>query len=91
VTAFHKDYKMTDPDDTDAKTLIRAAEIGQEAGLRYVYAGNLPGQVGPYENTYCPACRELLVERWGYRILKDALTGSGRCPRCNTPIAGIWT
>ncbi|HET7088822.1 MAG TPA: radical SAM protein, partial [Anaerolineae bacterium] len=91
VTAFHKDYKMTDPDNTDAKTLIRAAEIGQEAGLRYVYAGNLPGQVGAYENTYCPNCRELLIARWGYRILKDVLSGSGRCPKCGTPIPGIWS
>ncbi|HEY4691270.1 MAG TPA: radical SAM protein [Anaerolineae bacterium] len=90
VTAFHKDYKMTDPDNTDVKTLIRAAEIGQEAGLRYVYAGNLPGHVGPYENTYCPNCHELLIQRWGYRILKDVLTGSGRCPKCSTSIPGIW-
>jgi len=91
VTAFHKDYKMTDPDNTDAKTLIRGAEIGQEAGLRYVYAGNLPGQVGPYENTVCPNCHELLIARWGYRILKDVLSGSGRCPKCGTSIPGIWS
>jgi len=82
---------MTDPDNTDAKTLIRGAEIGQEAGLRYVYAGNLPGQVGPYENTVCPNCHELLVARWGYRILKDVLSGSGRCPKCGTSIPGIWS
>ncbi len=91
VTAFHKDYKMTDPDNTDAKILIRGCEIGVKAGLRYVYAGNLPGQVGPYENTYCPHCQELLIARWGYRILKDVLTGSGRCPRCDTAIPGIWS
>ncbi len=57
VTAFHKDYKMTDPENTTAKTLIRAAEIGKSAGLRYVYAGNLPGMVGDWENTRCPNCR----------------------------------
>jgi pyruvate formate lyase activating enzyme len=51
VTAFHKDYKMTDPENTSPETLIRAAEIGKKAGLRYVYAGNLPGQVGDLENT----------------------------------------
>src|SRR5258706_14591492 len=45
VTAFHKDYKMTDPDNTDEKIIFRAAEIGTEAGLRYVYAANLPRQV----------------------------------------------
>jgi pyruvate formate lyase activating enzyme len=63
VTAFHKDYKMTDPENTSAETLIRAAEIGKKAGLRYVYAGNLPGEVGDLENTRCPSCRELLIER----------------------------
>ncbi len=90
VTAFHKDYKMTDPDNTDAKTLLRAAEIGQEAGLRYVYAGNLPGMTGTYENTYCHNCGELLVARYGYYIRSNKLAGTGRCPKCNTAIAGIW-
>ena len=47
-------------------TCVRACEIGRAAGLRYVYAGNLPGRVGRWENTYCPACDELLVERYGY-------------------------
>jgi pyruvate formate lyase activating enzyme len=51
VTAFHKDYKMTDPENTRPETLMRAAEIGKSAGLRYVYAGNLPGMVGHWENT----------------------------------------
>jgi len=91
VTAFHKDYKMTDPDNTDARTLIRAAEIGQEAGLHYVYAGNLPGMVGNYENTYCPQCGELLIARYGYQILVDKLSRVGHCPTCHTPIPGIWS
>ena len=68
VTAFHKDYKMTDPDNTSPETLMRAAEIGRKAGLRYIYAGNLPGEVGDLENTRCPDCHELLVERYGYLI-----------------------
>ncbi|MCS6861680.1 MAG: AmmeMemoRadiSam system radical SAM enzyme [Abditibacteriales bacterium] len=89
VTAFHKDYKMTDPDNTTAAQLIRAADIGREEGLRYVYAGNLPGQVGTYENTYCYHCGELLIERYGYRILRNVLHG-GHCPRCETRIAGRW-
>ena len=66
VTAFHKDYRMTDPDATPPRTLIRAAELGAEAGLRYVYAGNLPGRVGPWENTRCPGCAATLIERYGY-------------------------
>lgn len=90
VTAFHKDYKMLDPDDTDTKTLLRAAEIGQEAGLHYVYAGNLPGAVKHYENTYCPHCGDLLIVRHGYRILQNKLAGRGICPKCGTQIPGIW-
>jgi pyruvate formate lyase activating enzyme len=90
VTAFHKDYKMLDPDDTTADDLIRAAEIGLEAGLHYVYAGNLPGRTRSYENTYCPHCGELLVDRVGYRIRQNKLAGRGSCPKCNTPIPGIW-
>lgn len=91
VTAFHPDYKMTDPPPTSARTLLQAAEIGQEAGLRYVYAGNLPGRVGPLENTYCPTCSELLIERRGYTITGYHLTGLGACPSCGTRIAGVWT
>ena len=90
LTAFHKDYKMTDPDNTDARTLLRAAEIGQEAGLRYVYSGNLPGMTGTYENTFCHNCGELLVARLGYYVRSNKLIGTGRCPKCNTAIAGIW-
>ncbi|HXF84472.1 MAG TPA: AmmeMemoRadiSam system radical SAM enzyme [Anaerolineales bacterium] len=90
VTAFHKDYKMTDPDNTDAKTLLRAAEIGKEAGLRYVYAGNLPGQVGEYEDTFCPTCRHRLVRRFGYVIREYHITAEGKCPKCGTPIPGLW-
>jgi pyruvate formate lyase activating enzyme len=90
VTAFHKDYKMTDPDNTTAAGLVRAAEIGRAAGLRYVYAGNLPGQVGPYEDTGCPACGERLIGRHGYVILSYNLTPQGRCPKCATPVPGIW-
>jgi len=90
VTAFHPDYKMTDARFTPASTLLRAAEIGQEAGLRYVYAGNLPGSVKNYENTYCPQCNTVLVERYAYRILRDELTGRGVCPKCGEKIPGIW-
>jgi pyruvate formate lyase activating enzyme len=81
---------MTDADFTPASTLLRAAEIGQEAGLHYVYAGNLPGSVKNYENTYCPKCSTVLVERYAYRILRDKLTGTGACPKCGEKIAGIW-
>lgn len=89
VTAFHSDYKMKNTDNTPLRTLIRAAEIGYEGGLHYVYAGNLPGRVGTYENTYCPSCAEMLIERCGFNVRRNRLNG-GHCPKCNTPIAGFW-
>jgi pyruvate formate lyase activating enzyme len=90
VSAFHKDYKMRDPDNTKPGDLKRAAEIGKRAGLRFVYAGNLPGQVDDLENTHCPNCRELLIERYGYYILDYCLTSRGTCPKCDTVIPGRW-
>ena len=91
VTAFHKDYKMTDAANTQASTLIRAAEIGKEEGLHYVYAGNLPGMVGPHENTYCPNCQAAVIERIGYVILDYHLEADGTCPFCRkAKIPGIW-
>ncbi len=90
VTAFHQDYKMTENANTTAAQLIRACEIGREAGLRYVYAGNLPGKVGRWENTYCHACDELLVERYGYLIRQMKVTPAGQCAKCRTAIPGIW-
>jgi pyruvate formate lyase activating enzyme len=89
VTAFHKDYKMTDPDDTPVASLLRAAAIGREAGLQFVYAGNLPGRVGDWENTRCPGCGALLIERAGYRILGNRLK-RGCCPDCQRSIPGVW-
>ncbi len=91
VTAFHPDYRMGETGMTPASTLLRAAEIGQEAGLYYVYAGNLPGRVKNYENTYCPKCNTLLVERYGYRIPQNRVTASGACPKCGEPVPGIWS
>jgi pyruvate formate lyase activating enzyme len=90
VTAFHQDYKMTSNENTSVETLLRAAEIGRGAGLRYVYAGNLPGRVGDLENTRCPHCRELLIERFGYFIRNYKLTPEGRCPACHAAIPGRW-
>jgi len=89
VTAFHKDYKMTDPDNTGVETLVRAAGIGKKAGLHFVYAGNIPGRVGGLENTYCPDCNTLLIERHGFRILQNRLT-RGNCAKCDTLIPGVW-
>jgi len=90
VTAFRKQYKMTDPDDTSVDGLLRAAQIGAEAGLRYVYAGNRPGQVNGWENTVCPHCQTILIERMGYYILQNRLTDSGACPQCGHIVPGLW-
>ncbi len=90
VTAFHKDYRMTDPDDTPPSTLLRAAGIGRKEGLRFVYAGNIPGAVGDFENTRCPGCAAILVARAGYRILDYRVTSSGTCPGCGMAIPGLW-
>ena len=90
VTAFHQDYRMREPANTSARMLIRAAEIGYAEGLRYVYAGNLPGRAAAYENTRCPGCGTTLVERHGFRVRSNRITSTGRCPDCQTAIAGIW-
>jgi pyruvate formate lyase activating enzyme len=91
VTAFHPDYKMTDPPRTTSDMLIRAAEIGAEAGLNYVYAGNLPGHVGEWEHTRCPNCQTVVIRRNGYHVLENRLKAThGNCPKCGTHIPGIW-
>jgi len=90
VTAFHPDYKMTDPHPTRADDLIHAAEIGTEAGLRFVYAGNAPGRVGRWEDTRCPGCGEILIRRTGYTIQEYKITAAGKCPRCGEAIPGLW-
>jgi pyruvate formate lyase activating enzyme len=91
VTAFHKDYKMTSPDDTRAEDLLRAAAIGREAGLRYVYPGNLPGRVGDLEDTRCHQCGATLIRRYGYVIEEYRLTPEGNCPACHTALPGRWS
>jgi pyruvate formate lyase activating enzyme len=90
VTAFHKDYRMVEPDNTRAEHLLRAAEIGEEAGLHFVYAGNLPGRSGRYEDTFCPGCGNRLIQRMGFALLGYRLTDSGTCPDCGTAVPGIW-
>lgn len=91
VTAFHPDYRMLDVPYTTVSSLKQAAEIGQEAGLRYVYAGNLPAKVGTLEDTCCPKCQTVLVERRGFTISSYHITAQGACPKCGTAIPGVWT
>jgi len=93
VTAFHGDYKMQNDvaRNTNAEDLLRAAEIGRQSGLRYIYAGNLPGRVGEWEDTRCPQCNETLIERHGYLIENYRLTPDGHCPACAAAIPGRWS
>lgn len=91
VTAFHPDFRMTGPAPTSGRQLLRAAEIGVEAGLHFVYAGNLPGGVGEWETTFCPGCRTKLVERRGFRVSANRITPDGCCPKCRVSIPGIWS
>jgi pyruvate formate lyase activating enzyme len=90
VTGFHQDYKMMDTAATESRELIRAAEIGAEEGLRFVYAGNRPGQVGRWEDTRCPGCQETLIERFGFLVRSYAVTPEGTCPHCKIALPGVW-
>ncbi|SVB47353.1 uncharacterized protein METZ01_LOCUS200207 [marine metagenome] len=90
VTAFHPDYKMQDRGRTPVTTLLRAREHGKQAGLKFVYSGNVPGQAENAENTYCPECDKALVTRIGFRLRNNYLQ-DGCCPKCREPIAGRWS
>jgi pyruvate formate lyase activating enzyme len=85
---FHPDYKMMDIPVTPVKTLEKHLEVARSEGLLYTYIGNVPGH--PAENTYCPGCNNLLIERNGYVIGEYNLDGQNRCKRCGykTPIVG---
>jgi pyruvate formate lyase activating enzyme len=91
VTAFHPDYHMRDVPPTSTDTLQLAAEVGQEAGLHYIYAGNLPGRVGSLEDTFCPNCHTRLVGRRGYRLSEYQISATGQCLKCGAAIPGVWS
>jgi pyruvate formate lyase activating enzyme len=87
ISRFHPQYKMTDRPPTPVAALSRACEIGREAGLKYVYVGNIPGTEG--ENTNCFNCGKLLIERHGFSIKNVTLKGNA-CPRCGAVLDGIF-
>ena len=86
VSRFHPTYRLTDRGPTPVETLMAAREIGTQAGLRYVYTGNIPGQGG--EDTVCPGCGEVAIARRGFQIVANRVS-QGRCRRCQTVIDGI--
>ena len=85
VSRFYPQYHMADKNPTPVSTLERAYDIGKEAGLRYIYVGNLPGAKA--ESTFCCSCGTMLIERHGYRILNNNITDD-KCPKCGAEIAG---
>ncbi|HEV2423333.1 MAG TPA: AmmeMemoRadiSam system radical SAM enzyme [Terriglobia bacterium] len=87
-TRFHPEYLLTNLPDTPVVTLVRAKAIADAEGLRYVYIGNVPGH--PAENTYCPKCRRVIVDRQGYTI-GEIHVKKGKCGFCGQAIPGIWT
>ena len=87
ISRFHPTYRLTDIHSTPPKVIHRAREIGIEAGLRYVYTGNLPGDEG--EKTYCHNCGDLLIDRHGFFIHKNRIKNHS-CPNCNARIPGVW-
>ncbi|MBD3169749.1 MAG: AmmeMemoRadiSam system radical SAM enzyme [candidate division Zixibacteria bacterium] len=87
LTRFHPMYLMKNLPSTPRDTLFKLHEIAREAGLNYVYIGNVPGN--KYEHTYCPQCGKILIERYGYRLGERNITDS-RCKFCDTKIPGVW-
>jgi pyruvate formate lyase activating enzyme len=86
VSRFHPNYQMDGKGATPTATLERAYEIGKEAGLRYIYIGNLPGTRA--ESTFCYECGEVLIERVGYTIRRNAIEQGG-CPKCKAEVKGF--
>lgn len=87
ISRFHPQFKMLDRPSTPIPSLHRACRIGKEAGLKYVYSGNVPGDEG--ENTYCSNCEKLLITRYGYRIIDNNLSGNS-CSHCGKELEGIF-
>ena len=87
ISRFHPTYKLTDRPPTPVKTLTSTREIGLQAGLKYVYTGNVPGNEA--ENTFCPGCGERVIERWGFQVGNRRMK-NGKCSQCGTGIEGVW-
>ena len=87
ISRFFPAYKMKNVTPTPKETLLKAYEIGKKEGLNYVYLGNMPNS--KYESTYCPKCKKLVIERWGFEILGNYLE-KDKCPNCNQKIAGVF-
>jgi pyruvate formate lyase activating enzyme len=87
ISLFHPDYQYTDLKPTPVDALRKAAAMGKNAGLRYVYIGNIMGE-GDF--TLCPNCQKTLIRRSGFWVDENKVK-AGRCPFCQTPIAGVFS
>lgn len=87
VTAFHPDYRMIDKPSTPSESLEKAWQIGKDEGLKFVYTGNI---FGGHEDTECPKCKEILIEREGMSCIEWKVQKNGTCPKCKEKISGIW-
>ena len=85
---FYPLYKLRNLPPTPVSTLEKARAVALSVGLEYVYLGNVPGHEG--ENTFCPRCKRLVIQRTGYMVGEVHLRG-GTCGYCGKPIPGIWT
>lgn len=84
---FYPEYRLKNLPPTPENTLVMARKIGLDAGLRYVYVGNIPGNEG--ENTFCWQCGKIVIRRKGFMVLENNLT-NGKCKFCQSAIAGVW-
>lgn len=87
ISRFHPTYRLNSISPTPPESIRRARDIGYEAGLTYVYTGNIPGDDG--EKTFCHECGVLLIDRFGFNVLKNIIK-EDRCPECGSEIPGIW-
>jgi pyruvate formate lyase activating enzyme len=87
ISRFHPTYRLTDRSSTPVETLNMAREIGLNAGLKYVYTGNVPGDAG--ENTFCSGCGHIVIERWGFQVGTIRME-NGQCTGCGAAIDGVW-
>jgi pyruvate formate lyase activating enzyme len=87
ISRYHPTYRLTHIPSTQPELIRKARDIGHDAGLNYVYTGNLPGDLG--EKTYCHGCNALLLDRFGFTI-KDNHIKDGCCPDCGASIPGVW-
>ncbi|MFO7888958.1 MAG: AmmeMemoRadiSam system radical SAM enzyme [bacterium] len=87
ISRFYPTYKMLDKPPTSVKSIWRAMEIGYEAGLHFVYAGNVRGDEG--ENTFCYSCGTRVIQRVGFQV-SDNIVKQGKCPKCGAVIEGVW-